>query len=66
MTFDFQSTTNVDFLYSGKYNNRKPVNLIDLTAIQIVDRFHLIVNFSECIYSRIKNLLPDFKKMHKP
>ena len=66
MTFDFQSTTNVDSLYSGKNNNKKPVNLIGLTAIQIVNRFHLIVNFSECMYGIIKNLLPDLKKMHKP
>jgi predicted transcriptional regulator len=35
-------------------------------AIQIADRFHLVMNYSECIYKTIKSIIPELNKTNKP
>ncbi|MGB5989782.1 MAG: transposase [Marinifilaceae bacterium] len=33
---------------------------------QIADRFHLVINYSECIYKTVRNLIPEIKKLNTP
>lgn len=33
-------------------------------AIQIADRFHLVMNYSECIYKTVISLIPELKKIN--